>query len=192
MFSYSGGMVNLSDLKPEDVKLMDIAHSLSNACRYNGHCSRFYSVAEHSVRLARYAMLNLKTEDNYHIEMAKYLLMHDATETYVGDMIFHLKDRIPAFGTFEDSIAEVIHIRFDLPDMDNDMTAHAKHLDRAVCFDEMYILFGRIDPWFYENQVEPLGLEKLLLSPDDRFGWTPEQAKEKFLAFAATLGLTII
>jgi len=37
-------------LKPvkEDIKIEDIAHSLSLMTRANGHCSHFYSVGQHS------------------------------------------------------------------------------------------------------------------------------------------------
>jgi hypothetical protein len=58
------------DPRGEDVLIEDIAHALSLLTRYGGHCTRFYSVAEHSVLLARAA-----TPEN-----ALWLLLHDASE----------------------------------------------------------------------------------------------------------------
>ena len=59
----------------------DIARALSNICRYNGHCSRYYSVAEHSVLISRMVPQDL----------ALAALLHDASEAYVGDMPSGLK-----------------------------------------------------------------------------------------------------
>lgn len=53
-----------------------IAHSLANICRWTGHTNRFYSVAEHSMRVA-----NLVPE-RYRLQA----LLHDAAEAYIGDV----------------------------------------------------------------------------------------------------------
>ena len=60
---------------------MDIAHSLSLLCRFAGHTKKFYSVAEHAVRVS-YAC---EPED------AMWGLHHDASECYCVDIPRPLK-----------------------------------------------------------------------------------------------------
>lgn len=55
MQTYTGRQFWPLDPLPEDVFIEDIAHALSMQCRYAGHVTRFYSVAEHSVLIARCA-----------------------------------------------------------------------------------------------------------------------------------------
>ena len=52
ILTYSGIEFWPLDPRPEDVRIEDIAHALSMQCRFAGHCDRFYSVAEHSIRVA--------------------------------------------------------------------------------------------------------------------------------------------
>lgn len=98
---------NIVDPNPMDVSLSDISYSLSHICRYNGHLPGFYSVAEHSVRVA----WSLQ-DDGYPVEIALTGLLHDAAEAYVGDMVRPLK-RHPKFGAahqeLEDRVAKAVH-----------------------------------------------------------------------------------
>lgn len=64
------------DPRPEDIHIEDIAHALSMQCRYAGHVSQFYSVAEHSVRVAEIC----PPEDKL------WALLHDASEAYLVDL----------------------------------------------------------------------------------------------------------
>ena len=45
----SGNYFDLQDPSASRFEVTDIAHALSNICRFTGHTRQFYSVAEHSV-----------------------------------------------------------------------------------------------------------------------------------------------
>lgn len=129
----SGRTVDLMNLRPEDVNVLDIAHSLSRQCRYNGHVGGFLSVARHSLwvadRMEEMAVVN----QNVHIiaardgkaadrlvalwEMAG--LLHDAAEAYIGDLVRPLKHG-PEMGRIyketEAKIEAVIAEVFDIGD----------------------------------------------------------------------------
>lgn len=139
------------------------------------------------MRLARYALKNY-SDTIYAKELAIALLLHDGTEGYVGDVIYHLKQELPQFIAVEDKVGVVINKKFNVS-MADVVQKEVKSLDRRICFDEMYALFGRIDPWFYENKVAPLGMDKFYFDDQDRIGWTPQETEKKFIGMAAFLGL---
>lgn len=61
---------------PKLIRIEDIAHALSLQCRFSGHTSRHYSVAEHSLRVAWLCPEELRLEG----------LLHDASEAYLVDL----------------------------------------------------------------------------------------------------------
>lgn len=81
----SGIQVNLNEPTPEMMDIRDIANSLSKICRFNGHTTHFYNVAQHSV-LVSYLFAESEGGD-----LALEALMHDAAEAYLGDVIKPLK-----------------------------------------------------------------------------------------------------
>lgn len=102
-----GKYVNITELEPDMVSLEDIARSLSNICRFNGHVPNFYSVAQHSIFVANWLL-----GQGYSNEIVLTGLLHDAAEAYVGDMMRPLK-RVPAmeavFKPIEEKAISVIH-----------------------------------------------------------------------------------
>lgn len=99
METFTGKRVNPLDLKPDDVDIVDIAHALSQICRYGGHCHKFYSVAEHCIRVSQI------TPDKLRLAA----LLHDAAEAYLGDVIRPLKHTIPNLREIEERAQQVIY-----------------------------------------------------------------------------------
>jgi hypothetical protein len=85
--TFSGLLVSPLDLRPEDVKLIDVATALGNICRFNGHC-RFLSVAEHSINVA---LRIHEAGGGLALQLAG--LLHDAAEAYLGDTVSPLKQQ---------------------------------------------------------------------------------------------------
>lgn len=81
----SGRFYDYLDPQPEQVCIDDIAIALSNTTRFGGHCSRFYSVAEHSC-LVRQLVIEAGRPD-----LGLAALLHDAHEAYIGDIPSPLK-----------------------------------------------------------------------------------------------------
>lgn len=81
MLTHSGRTVDLLRVTPEDIDLADISWALAHINRFSGHASRPYSVAEHSINVARLLPEPIKI----------YGLLHDAHEAYIGDISTPMK-----------------------------------------------------------------------------------------------------
>src|SRR3990167_8105269 len=80
--TYMGSAFYPLDPRPEDVDIRDIAHSLSLMCRFNGHCTKFYSVAEHSLHVVE----GVAFTTNWNTFEMRRALLHDSAETYLSDV----------------------------------------------------------------------------------------------------------
>ena len=128
MIVRSGSVIDLGNLDPDCIHIEDIAHSLSMLCRFGGHTSRFYSVAQHSIRVSQCLP--------QHLKMAG--LLHDAAEAYLQDIPRPLKRLIPEYERLETDFWRMISARFDLP---LDLPYEVKLADdRALIteFDELF------------------------------------------------------
>lgn len=86
----------------EDFSIEDIAHALSLTCRFNGHCSDFYSVAEHSV----YAFQKASPENK------RAALLHEISEAYISDMTRPVKPYIAGYAEIEEGIMRAGAVRY--------------------------------------------------------------------------------
>lgn len=113
--TFTGRRFYFADPKPEMIELEDIAQALSKLCRYNGHCRFFYSVAEHSVVLARWYLSTLADDPTpEEVETAYALLMHDSGEAYLCDVPRPIKAKLPDYKVLEEAIERAIAHKYGL------------------------------------------------------------------------------
>jgi len=156
MQTYTGRVIDTKNVRVEDIDLMDIAHSLSQICRYGGHCQRFYSVAEHSILVSK-----LVPEEH-----AKWGLMHDASEAYLNDLVHGFKTQLNDYYALEKQLMKLIAERFNLPWPMNELV---KQVDVRLVADEMYNLF-------YESLLVSGPYYKVKIH-----GWRDTKAEREFL-----------
>jgi hypothetical protein len=160
--TYSDRRFYFDDPRPEDIDIADIAHALSNICRFTGHVRRFYSVAEHSW----HASFLVPPED------ALEALLHDAHEAYVSDCSSPLKAALGQTYRHLDGAAHfVVAIRFGIR---TDLPASVKLADLQMLFREARVLMATpVEEW---EIVEPPTVDVQLHC------FAPETAEAVFLA----------
>lgn len=135
---YSGG-VNLLDPDPETIDLRDIELGMSRIVRYNGQTKDAITIGEHCVRLADwYCWLDLEI----------HLLLHDAAEAYIGDIVSPLKALLPTVKEIESKLISAIYVKFGLtePDWKHIHAIEAEYFDDEFRAAQLGITVNR-DPW---------------------------------------------
>lgn len=168
ILTHSGVKFDLINPRPEDVNIEDIAWALSNICRFAGHTSRFYSVAEHSVYMSRVVPP----------DMANYALFHDAAEAYTGDIIRPMKTKENS--EREDKILSVILERFGILKPSSTMKAEVKIADNRMLLTERLALlpgYKGSPTWFpgFEG-LEPFNIDMETRRIHISHGYSPYNA----------------
>ena len=150
----------------KDIAISDIANGLALICRYGGQGDvyKFYSVAEHSVLMARYALGDVGSF------AAMYVLLHDASEAYLGDLVPAVKNAVgPSYEALEDSITNAVMHKYS---RHHNFRDYAKAIDMRIVPTEKAALMRHSQPW-PSDAVDPLPVEIKC--------WRPVEAKMRFL-----------
>lgn len=165
--TYTGKKFWPLDPDPEAIDILDIAHALSNVCRFTGHTRDFYSVAQHSYLVA----LGSGCE---HVLCG---LLHDASEAYLCDISTPVKHS-PMFEGYrraEQWLQQAIFHKFGLPY--TTMPQEVLDADRMVGAMEGVALMPERKGTFWTDSGEDGGLLLLL----GNGCWSPKKAEKMFL-----------
>lgn len=165
--TYTGGKFYPTDPQVDDVNIRDIAHSLSNQCRFAGHTRKFYSIAQHCYLVSQVC---------YPADALDGLL-HDAAEAYMCDMPRPIKysPGLEGFKELEKKIEAVIQKKFNLgPEPQS-----VKDADKRLLYTERRDLLPHLS-WEDNKSTWGMGLraEPLVDKIDP---WPPNKAETMFL-----------
>jgi len=177
--TYTGGRFYPKDPQAADINILDIAHALSLTCRFGGHCSRFYSIAEHSV----YCAFKLLEIDPLRWNKRFFLLsalLHDASEAYLLDIPRPIKKMMPEYKKWEKHLQSVINTKFKLdkehciyPEYYSQFLENIKFVDELMLFSEAKSFnMNRNDDWVFNVKTT----DKIHIIP-----LMPEDAERLFL-----------
>jgi uncharacterized protein len=178
----SGRRLDLLDPSPLDIEIEDIAHGLARVARWNGQTTGAYifSVAQHTLLVAAIAQQRLGHVDR---RLGLALLLHDAPEYVIGDMISPFKAVIgDSYKSTEKRLLTAIYRRFGLPaQMPDNVIAIIKDADHAAAYLEATKLAGfapaEAERFFGAMPKLPAALEHDYITP-----WPAAAAQERFLS----------
>lgn len=146
------------------LSVIDIAHALSNQCRYSGHVAFFYSVAQHCCLLAEW----LSNRGGSALDCLQ-ILMHDAPEAYLVDVPRPVKQYMPEYRVWDHAVDAVIRqwMGWNFP-----RPSFQDEFDSRIIVDERAQLMS-LSNNDWGHKLEPMGI---VIEP-----WTPEEAEQTFL-----------
>lgn len=156
------------DPQPDQILIEDIAHALSQTCRFTGHTRVPYSTAQHSVLVAEL----VPAED------ALWALLHDGSEAYLADIAKPIKD-LPQMQGYRDLEAKVQKAVFERFGLFGPCPASVKRADYVMLVTEARDLMSPLVPG-WEIDLEDARPERIE-------AWEPRRAKLIFLARFAEL-----
>jgi len=151
------------DPKPAEVRLVDVAHSLALKVRWGGHCSRFYTVGTHSLRVAQVAQYLVRrgppqADEGFEPLVQLHALLHDGHEAYLADVPRPVKpflhalvkrswdrhataDDLAPWGGVENDVDAAIFAAFGLPEPTPEVAAFVRKADEILLHLEAAELF---------------------------------------------------
>lgn len=136
IITHSKKRLNPINPDSESISIEDIAHALSMICRANGQLPVFFSVAQHSIFCCREAIARGLSN-----RICLACLLHDASESYMADIIRPVKKNLDAYIKIEKRLQSTVYEKFIGTLTDDELSA-VSEIDDAMLFWEFFTLMG--------------------------------------------------
>lgn len=160
--TYSNKKYHFLNPSIDEVCIEDIARALSMNCRFSGHISSFYSVAEHSCIIA-----DIILRETGDLGQALSALLHDASEAYLTDVPRPIKPYLNGYSEIERKAELIIQQKFNI----KPMSKRTKYIDTHIVGIEAKLLFKHVPEWASDFDHVDIKINS----------WSPKQAKRIFL-----------
>ncbi len=162
--TFTGKKFYFLDPTQDSIDIIDIAHSLSMQCRFTGHTTKFYSIAEHSIMVSRLCPDEFKL----------WGLLHDASEAYLTDVASPVKPHLINYKLMEKVIMEPICKKFGISKYMPD-EVHVADME-ALRIEAYWLMKSKGNDWVINQDKKPLDESCTPL-----LGLSPEETKFMFL-----------
>lgn len=150
--TFSGGKVYFFNPEKSEIDILDIIHSLSMLCRFNGATKSFYSVAQHSVLVAD--NIYKETKDK---QLAFQGCCHDFSEAFISDIPSPFKTHFSGFKEIEIKMEEWLSKKFGFQyPFDPIVKKHDLRALSTEMANLMYICDNQDLPDPYKEKIIPL------------------------------------
>ena len=127
----SGKLIDIFNIDPNVINIKDLAHAVSQLCRWCGHCSEYFSVAQHLVLCSKFGRTPIEKME---------LLFHDLSEGVMCDVAKPIKKRLTQYVELEDILISEIYKKFG---MKFPLSPYVHEIDRKMLYIEYENLFLR-------------------------------------------------
>lgn len=170
--TFSGGHFDFNNPENSDIVIEDIAITLSRIPRFNGHSKFHYTVAQHCVLMHK-GLLKECPETSPLTRL--HILLHDASEAYMGDLCRPLKyhEDLKGFREMEVLVQSAIYRSLGFPEPTKEEHEIVKEYDDRMLRTEIGLLTSDHNPEDKLMQLEPLFVQ---INP-----WKEHHTRDVFL-----------
>ena len=150
MLTATGRKIDIANVMPQDIDILDIAAHLAKIPRFTGACRQAWSVAEHCCLVAD--ILADRYPDDIDLQLCG--LLHDAPEYILQDLSTPVKDLVGGlYRPLERSLWWAVAERFGLPMRLPDAVRHADLV--ALATEKRDLMPPHPEPWSVLEGIEP-------------------------------------